>query len=1636
MAGNTKDPQPQLDIQSQINKVLSERTAILSAQEKALSSQVQLAIDLCKALKCDQLDEIEARLKTTRDEMKRAADEAKNYGGALADAADTATKANEKTVRSVKDLWESFKELNPVVAGAATGLGVGLVRGLGSAFQTTKNLITGIGGIISTLGKLAFTIIGLPFRLLEGLFDLAQGSGGGPSPILVELENIRKQFGSLKTNEGAAAAGALREFTKDYSNLAGTGLSIRRIFGQGLEGIAKALAENAEVAKELGAAFNASMDIIRRFGPELAVYRKGMGFTAAQQAMLIKTTRAMGGDPMDRMRKIGSMAIQMGRQFGVNTKVITQGIGEMVADFPHFGSLGEKAMGQIATYAHKLGIEIKDLTGMIDAFDDFEDAATRTAKLAQSFQLNLDTMKMLDEQDPAARLYEFQKAWKATGRSYEQLNRAEKKQLSTLANIPDAALAAAVGTRGLAMSYADVQKAGAKAEKQQMSQEEVLKNLADSIERVFGSGGGTKFKGFFDAFTQGFTSGIMRAKLFRQAMRAIRRSLMVVFRAGRAVGKMFVNLFPGIKQVLVGIKELFNPRRFYGFMEDVKKAFSRLFKDLRTDPKAGIERFLKTFRDRLANFFKASGPGAKGLLEGGKEFLKTLWKIFQAVFPMVVDGLASAARAIAEFLRNPPDIQSPITEALLGLKDALMPLFSILAEKLWPALVDMFTAMWEKAEPYVTKWGQYILYAALLKIFVHAIYGAVVGAIGAAIGKVLATGALKLFEKLFKIAAPPPPPKTPPDVSKGGGWGKFLMYLGAILVAAGILMVAYHFLKMKPEDAVAIGILILALVGSALLISFALKAMPEGDWKKDAFKLGLLAGFIAVIGGVALGIVAALSQIPTGNLLATAPAFMSVMLSLVIATIPLIIISAVLGAMKGAIDKAIVGMVVIGGFMGAIGVLGVIITGFLSKFEPAALKSAASMLMAISSLMMTVMVMLPVALAVGLLAGAEPFGIIGLGIMTVGFEVIAGLALLLVGTLLPAIRELAAIKIPNPASFSAVVSALTGIIDAISKFVAMSALLATAVGMSSDIDTSSFDKNIGALSKLVDTIVKQGLGEIINKFLDFAKNTQVREGTGAVIAAIASVLSAAASIMQAFSPSEEAGKAIMQLEALSMVLQATGVFGLLSGGGAGGSRMIQFVKDSMARAVGFMTIALPQIRQFIVEMISALSGMNITADVSKIAPLIGAIAPMITAVSAVMKSLSPSDAAWSALVASTDLSRRLIGNTIHTEFTLSAEAALTSFGPVLKHLKNFVVDIIRDIKDPLMSIMSSLKDVPIKSLEVAIPLVAAVLSFASDMMSAIGPVISSSLSAAEGAPEGQKLASFTKALDASVAAMKSIGPILLTLVDPMKLMIDAVIGIARGIKDSRGLKGKIEIVTAALQAVGAMSSIFKSGGDLGVIDTKGGINESAITNIANSMKLVTTHLLQSDGPLYRMAKALTSLNFGNTKSIKGNADAIKNISEGVRAVAESFAPGSGIVLFGSTTFGLDTGLFTEINKKIALFTTGPGSGIFTGMANIVNQIPEGVSDRSESITNMVATLETLSRSLNTSQLSDSDISTFVQLNNALRGDGHLTIKHQNLNISLNVHVEMSAEQIATGIIKVNDVNRDVKGRQKFVTENA
>jgi hypothetical protein len=735
---DTKEVQAQLDLQMQINKVLQDRQAVLKAQEKALSNQVQLAVDMCKALKCEGLDDIEERLNSARDAMTKAAEEAGRLKGGLDDVKEKGVDSANKIAGGFSKLRDSINSNKVSIAGFA----LGLVRGFGSAIQSTKNFVSITLGAIGSLGKLGLSIVTLPFKLLGGLFSLAQaGGGGGPSPIRLELENIRKEMGGLAQGAGAAAASALPQFRAQLSNLAGTGLSVRKVFGAGRDGLAKAMAYNLELMKALGPAVDSFNGTIKKSAVELAMFRKGLGITAEQQAQLLKHAQAVGRDPVDAQREFASMAINMGEQFGMSASAIGKDMAEMKSDFASFGTLSVRELGQATVFARKLGIAVKDLQGLVGQFDDFESAAQNAAKLSQAFGLNIDAMKMMNAQNPAERLSMLQKAFKETGRSVEQMSRQELKLLATQSGISEEAASLAFSQKGLSMSYDQVQKAGAKSEKKQLSQAEAMEKLADSIERVFGSGGGSQFKSFFDAFTQGFSRGIMKSKEFMEVARNIRKSLKEVYWGGVAIGKMFMQLFPGMKEMMGGLRDLFSPTRFRDLMKSLKGVFEVFFKDLRTDPKAGVEKFIESFKNIFMKFFKSGGAAARTVVEGGKTFLKALWEISKAIAPILLKGLVDAIKKTTEYLKNPPEIDGELKETFKNLfKDLFTSVGDLLRELwviLWPPMKELFQELWTVAGPWVKKAGMAALGFIFMRIFSGAILGMVVTEISAMLGNVV-----------------------------------------------------------------------------------------------------------------------------------------------------------------------------------------------------------------------------------------------------------------------------------------------------------------------------------------------------------------------------------------------------------------------------------------------------------------------------------------------------------------------------------------------------------------------------------------------------------------------------------------------------------------------------------------------------------------------------------------------------------------------------------------------------------------------------------------------------------------------------------------------------------------------------------
>ena len=282
----------------------------------------------------------------------------------------------------------------------------------------------------------------LPFKIMGGLVGMAQsGGGGGPSPIRLELEAIRKEYGSLASNEGKALASVQQQVQAASKNLGGTGLSLAKVFGRGKKGVAEAMKQAGEIAKALGPAFNGLQDAFKKNAAELTMLTRGFTGSADATAAMLRHAKALGKDGTKYITEIAGMAQTMGKQFGISAKVIGKGMGEMMKNISDFGHMAKKEMLAAATYAGKLGLEIKDLAGVMNKFLNFEDAAEGAAQMAQAFGMNVDAMELM-KGGPEA-IDEMRRAFFESGKSLEDMSAAERKLLEQQTGLTGAALESA-----------------------------------------------------------------------------------------------------------------------------------------------------------------------------------------------------------------------------------------------------------------------------------------------------------------------------------------------------------------------------------------------------------------------------------------------------------------------------------------------------------------------------------------------------------------------------------------------------------------------------------------------------------------------------------------------------------------------------------------------------------------------------------------------------------------------------------------------------------------------------------------------------------------------------------------------------------------------------------------------------------------------------------------------------------------------------------------------------------------------------------------------------------------------------------------------------------------------------------------
>jgi len=915
---NTPD---QLDIVQQMNKLLQEQNKILSQLAGAMGQQAQAAQQATEGN-----NKVADSAKTAADQTKELTEAMKeNTGGASALGDALGVQAGK-----AKEAETTQKKLGDTVGKSVAVMGAlsAAVAGVANAFEAANgafNLFTGV--FSSGLGILKGGI-GIIGGFFSGLMSTAADYANQASQAWHQAnESIRKDIGDIHSDQGKFVKDLMGNLDSAKSALAASGTSLRSTIGQSHE----VLKELHAMAMDFGDSMVAMQDQINGATSEMLLMRKGMNMSGEAFKQMASAANASGGTMQEALTETMVASSHLSKTFGVDVKVIGKNIDKMAKDVGSFGSLAPKQLAAVATYASKLGVSIESLKGTMTAFDTFESAAQNAGKLAEAFGMNIDAMAMMNEENPAKRMDMLRESFEATGKSVADLSRHELKMLSdSMGGMPVDELKNALSMSTDEMGFGDFEDAAEEAA-QKITPEEAMADVADSMDRL-----AAKLDkltgGPLSNFIAGFMKVLNRSPEMRELLTLVGKWLKEFFKAGEAVGHMFLEFIRGPGSGMFDtLKSIFDIKRIQAFLGVVKEAFSEFFALLKTDPKQAVENLFDKIFGAFEDWF-SSGPSTSNLATMLGKLIENALLIVAGLAPKIIKTAAKYitqfAQALGDFLNGDNDTANAIGGGIGGafmlafdsIKDALI-------NDLLPSLLDLFGTLFAKFGPPIMAILTVVWTAIFVKSVVSAAMAAAAGAALQAgikflgdkiLGMMSAAGGgekvdkaqaqkaaaitegiaesmesvLKAFRKIKKS-----------DIKKAG---EILLQMaihmvkGMIALAAGMVVVS-AILSVVPFMALIKGILGLTaatmnsvmMVGAAFAFDKAAKAM--GGPGKVSMALIKLAA-IMTVGGVAMAIAGAIfgaawSMVPMGPLLLGVLA----MNALIIGSIPMLLAAAVLG---------------------------------------------------------------------------------------------------------------------------------------------------------------------------------------------------------------------------------------------------------------------------------------------------------------------------------------------------------------------------------------------------------------------------------------------------------------------------------------------------------------------------------------------------------------------------------------------------------------------------------------------------------------------------------------------------------------------------------------------------------------------
>lgn len=855
-----------LKLTQQLLATMQQITLQLEKQAEVYSKQAGFVEAICKAQDCfNNLDS--SKLKEVTENLQEAQEKTKGFGREAVVTEEQINKmssATQKVAVAVRTLAVPLEFIN------------GFKSGIKLSNNLLRNILSFAGPIKDLAADIAMSLLSLPGRLMD-FFQNAAGSG--VDPYREALENLREEFGNLKIGTSQS----VRRMTEDMKGLGEAGLRMSRVFGYGREGLAKLLTENMELAKGMGPIFNRFAAGIRGAESEMTVLRKSTGLGAEAFKSIQLTAENSGQRTGTAIRNMVKDMARAERAFGISVKEMGKDLDFMMKETASFGILAPQQMLKVSVYARKLGISMEALKGIMDKTLNFEDAASQSAKLAEAFNIQIDAMKLMSETDPTRKMDMYRQAFFKTGQNIESMSVAQRKYLADTTGMTEETLRIAFAQKNRALSGAQLDAQMKKAQKTQISQAEAMKILAESIKRLVQSGEALKGS-FLDMFAKGFLQGIRRTREFREVVIALQRSMRVVYMAGRQVGRMFVKEFPGVIEILKSLKEMFDPARFRSLMKKVVGEFQTFFRALRTDPRGGVETFMKNMKKNFFDFFNSGSPAGRRFVDGLKAYWNAIFVISVAAIKHGLTSLRNALKTITEFIKNPRAFLDTAQSTVEGISGSFAGMAGYLERELKPVFLEAAGALWGLIKLMADKLYQdYIkpnLGKILLVYFAPAIVGTLVRGTGALMFKALGSYLFGAARSVNTVAASAAKAggaagsraMSPGDIMKQAtttrqtgqsllrlAGSMLILIAGVSLMAAAVIGLSLLYKKsgVSPQDVAVVtalfGVMTLLLVGMAAAmpvlagLGVALAATGGIDYLAIITGLGVVTGVLGLI---------------------------------------------------------------------------------------------------------------------------------------------------------------------------------------------------------------------------------------------------------------------------------------------------------------------------------------------------------------------------------------------------------------------------------------------------------------------------------------------------------------------------------------------------------------------------------------------------------------------------------------------------------------------------------------------------------------------------------------------------------------------------------------------------------------------